>query len=311
MKMKYSKMISWAGLLLLSAFSGPVAFAKLSVVTTTTDLGYLAKTVAGDDASVDTIAKGTQDPHFIEAKPSFMVKASKADLIIATGLDLEIGWLPSILQGSRNPKIQSGSKGYLEVGSTVDRLEVPSGKLSRSEGDVHPFGNPHVTLDPIRAGQIVVAIAGRMGELDSAHAAQYQSRAKALQSKLEQKTKEWQARITRSGVKAAVTYHKTLTYFLDRFKVANPAILEPKPGIPPTSGHIIEVIRSIREKKIPLVLVENYFDPTVTNKIKQEVPAIRVDVVPVAVGGAPGIDSLETLYERLVKAIEGSAKEGK
>jgi zinc/manganese transport system substrate-binding protein len=281
------------------------AQAKLRVLTTVPDLRTLASEIGGDFADVESIAKGTQDPHYIEAKPSFMVKASRADLVLSIGLDLEIGWLPSILQGSRNPKIQRGQLGFLEVGTGVSPLEVPTGKISRAQGDVHPSGNPHVTLDPIRAGEIAVAIGKRMGELDRHHAKQYEENANALQKRLIEKTKGWRERVKKSGVTRVVTFHRTLSYFLDRFSIELAAILEPKPGIPPTSGHIIEVIRTIQEKKIAVVLVENYFDPTVTKKIRDRVPSIRTATVAVAVDGEPGLARLDDVYEALVRKIEG------
>jgi zinc/manganese transport system substrate-binding protein len=282
------------------------ALAKLTVVTTTTDLRSIAAEVGGDAISADSIAKGTQDPHFVEAKPSFMLKASKADLLLAVGLDLEIGWLPSILRGARNPKINPGNPGYLEVGPLLEPLEVAKGKVTRAEGDVHPFGNPHVTLDPIRAGTIAIKIAERLAQLDAANATQYMERAKAAQKRWEDKARAWTSRLSKSPVKQVVTYHKTLTYFLDRFKIGNPAILEPKPGIPPTSGHILGVIGIIKDKKVPLILVENLFDPTVTRKIMQEVPTVRSHTVPVAVDGEPHIKTLDDLYEDLTATIEGS-----
>ncbi len=289
---------------LLAAFSLS-AEAKLSVVTTTTDLRSITSEVGGDLISVESLGRGTQDPHFIEAKPSYMLKVNKADLVISTGMELEIGWLPSILSGARNPKVNAGERGNLEVGPSVEPLEVPTGNISRADGDVHPAGNPHVTLDPIRSGEIAVLISKRLGELDTVNAAKYESNAKAFQARLVEKTKAWAARIQKTGITKIITYHKTLTYVLDRFKLENPAILEPKPGIPPTSGHIIDVIKIAKEQKISLILVENYFDGTVTTKIKQEVPGLRAVSIPVAVEGATGISKLDDLYEAVVKAIEG------
>ena len=288
------------------AMTSPWANAGLSVLTTTTDLKAITEEVGGGLLSVESITKGTQDPHFVEAKPSFMVKASKADLVIAVGLDLEIGWLPSIIRGARNPRINPGSLGYLAVGSLVQPLEVIDRDVSRAEGDVHPLGNPHVTLDPIRVGAIAIKIAERLGQLDSANAGKYTEKAKALQKLLEEKTKAWSARIEKSGVKKVISYHKTLSYFFDRFKLENVAILEPKPGIPPTSGHVIKVIDIIKSQKVPLILVENYFDPAITRKISQEVPSIRSHVVPVAIQGEPQIKSFDDLFEDLVRTIEGS-----
>lgn len=282
-----------------------LAQAKLNVVATIPDLAAVAREVGGSDISVESIAKGTQDPHFIEAKPSFMVKVSKADLLVAVGLELEVGWLPSLIQGARNPRVKAGEKGYLEIGPSIDPLEVPQGKISRADGDVHPDGNPHFYLDPIRLGKTAELIAARLGELDGAHAADFSKRAKAFADRLKAKTAEWQARVRKSGVKKIVTYHKTLTYFFDRFGLENPAILEPKPGVPPTSAHIIEVIQLMKAQKVPLILVENFFDASVTKKITGEVPGSRAASVAVDVEGEDGIKTNEDLLERIVKAIEG------
>ncbi len=284
------------------------AEAKLTVLTTTTDLRSLVEVVAGDLVTVEAIAKGTQDPHFIEAKPSFMVKASKADLVVSVGLDLEVGWLPSILRGARNPKVAEGSDGYLEVGNSIDVLEAATGKVSRADGDVHPQGNPHFTLDPLRAVKAANVIAERLAKLDSANAVKYRENALNFGKGIDEKVKLWSARVAKSGVKKVISYHKTLTYFFDRFKLDNVAILEPKPGIPPTSAHILSVINLIREQKVPLILVENYFDPTVTRKIIQEVPEVVAHTVPVAVEGEPQIKNLEDLYEDLIKSVETSTE---
>jgi zinc/manganese transport system substrate-binding protein len=160
-------------------------------------------------------------------------------------------------------------------------------------------------LDPIRAGTVAVGIADRMAELDASHASEFKSKAKAIQDRLAGKVKTWQARIEKTSVKDIVTYHKTLTYFFDRFKLKNPAMLEPKPGIPPTTGHILDVIATIKKDKVPLIMVENYFDPTVTNRIKEAVPSVRVAVVPVSVEGTSDIKTLDDLYEKLVSTVEG------
>ncbi|MBK7844546.1 MAG: zinc ABC transporter substrate-binding protein [Bdellovibrionales bacterium] len=290
---------------ILLLFFSPLAFAKLNVVTTISDLRAVAEEVGGEHVSVEGIAKGTQDPHFIEAKPSFMIKVSRADLLVSVGLDLEVGWLPSLMQGARNPKIAKGKSGFLEVGSLVQPIEVTTGKVSRAAGDVHPLGNPHVTLDPKRLGDIAVIISKRLGELDPGNAVQYERNAKSLQSRLITKSADWKARIERSGIKKIVSYHKTLSYFFDRFQISNEVILEPKPGLPPTSGHILNVIDLMKNQKISLILVENYFDPTVTNKIVKELPNIRIETVAVAVDGSPQVKTIDDLFEKLVASIEG------
>ncbi len=281
------------------------ADAKINVVTTLTDLAAITKEIGGDEVSVEAVAKGTQDPHFIEAKPSYMVKLHKADLVISIGLELEVGWLPGIISGARNPEIKKGQKGYLEIGPLVDVIEVPSGKMSRAEGDVHPDGNPHVTLSPKNVGKIGEIIAERLGELETSHAGEFKNRATKLKTRMETKSKGWKIRIDKSGVKNVITYHKTLNYFLDSFGLINPIDLEPKPGIPPTSKHIMAVLNVIKEKGISLILIENYFDSKIADRIKEDFPKIRIVSVPAAVEGEPEIKSMDDLFENLVKTIEG------
>jgi len=290
------------GLLLLAA---PGAQAKVQVVASTTDLEDLVRQVGKDLVEVSVIAKGTQDPHYIEAKPSFMVKTSRADLLVAVGLDLESAWLTSIQQGARNPRIAAGQPGYLEIGPLVEPLEVPDTKLTRAEGDVHPQGNPHVLLDPKRAGDAAVVIAKRLGELDKANAKHYAANAEALRQRLVGKLQEWQARIDKAGIKTVISYHKTLNYFFERFGIKVPITLEPKPGIPPSAAHYLKVVEVAKRDKVRLILVENFFEPTIADRVVKEVPGLRAAVVPVAVGGGKGIDDLESLYEALVTTIAG------
>ncbi|OQW47243.1 MAG: hypothetical protein A4S09_15735 [Proteobacteria bacterium SG_bin7] len=288
-----------------SLFYSLASIAGLKVVTTTTDLAAITREVGKNLITVESIAKGTQDPHFIEAKPSYMSKVGQADMLVSIGLDLEAAWLPSIIQGARNPKVNRGEKGNLEVGPFVAPLDVPTGKITRAEGDVHPEGNPHVTLDPIRAGEIAVVIANRMAEIDSSNKGAFLENAKSFQQRMKDKTIEWQKRIDSTKIKKIITYHKTLTYFLDRFHLGNPGILEPKPGIPPTSNHILKIITIMKEQNINLILVENYFDPTITGKIKQDIKDVRTPTVAVAVDGAAKVSNMEELYEQLVKSVEG------
>ena len=290
-------------------FSRP-ALADLTVLTTTTDLSALVAEIGGSNVTVSAICKGTQDPHFLEPKPSFMVRAHDADLVVSIGLGLEIGWLPPIIQGARNPKIIHGQRGYLEVGPMVEPLEVPHGAVTRADGDVHPEGNPHIALDPIRAGEIALGIAKRMGELDPAHSADFAGRAAALKERLTQKTAAWQQRIKKSAIAKVITFHKTLTYFLDRFHLENAAILEPLPGVPPTARHTMEVISIAQQQKVPLILVENFFEPSVAERIVKDVPGMRTSLIPVAVDGDPSIKTLDDLYERLIQVIEGDRKNG-
>lgn len=284
-----------------------VLAAPLNVLTTTTDLKAVVAEVGGLNVTVESFCKGAQDPHFLEAKPSFMVKTSTADLVVAIGLGLEVGWLPNIVNGGRNPKVMPGQNGYLEVGSLIEVIDKPAGAVSRDQGDVHPEGNPHITLEPIRLGQVAQLIATRLSLLDPAHATEFTARADALAKRLQDKTKGWGERIAKSGNVKVITYHKTLNYFLSRFGMQAVASLEPLPGIPPSAKHIVSVIEKAKANKVKLVLVENFFDATIAQRIATEVPGLRIVSVPVAVDGDANVKTIDDLYERLVAAVEGPA----
>ncbi len=292
----------------LVAMLSQSAQARLTVGATTADVAAIVRAVGGDQVEVFSVAKGTQDPHQIEAKPSFMVKFRSADLIVAQGLELETAWVVPLIRGSRNSKISAGTKGYLELGSLVDPIEVAKGGISRSAGDVHPEGNPHFQLDPIRVGRSAVIVAERLAELESANRELFLNNATRLQKQLEEKTKQWKTRIEKTGIKEFVSYHKTLAYFADRFELKNTLQLEPKPGIPPTAGHIIDIINEMKRRNVKLVLIENYFDDTVKSKLQSEMPDVRVVKVPVAVGGEDSVKTSEDLIEFLVKALEAGAR---
>lgn len=290
--------------ILILSFSTSAAFAKTVVVTTTADLASVVKEVGGQEVEVESIAKGTQDPHFVEAKPSYMTKVARADLIVSIGLGLEAGWLPSILRGARNTKL-TDRQHQLEVGPLCNPIEVANGAVTRADGDVHPEGNPHVTLDPMRIITIAHKVADRLGELDSAHKKQFADNADVIDARLKKAFTDWKARLQKTGIKKVITYHKTLNYFLNAFAIDNPIDLEPKPGIPPTSKHILNVIQTIKEQNIKLILVENFFDESQAQRIKQDTPEVRVVAVPVSVGGEQGIDRIDQLFEKLVSVFEG------
>jgi zinc/manganese transport system substrate-binding protein len=280
------------------------ASAKLNVVATTTDIGAIVQAVGGDAISLSTIAKGSQDPHYIEAKPSYMVKLRDADLLVSNGLSLEIGWLPSLIRGARNEKVNPGARGNLELGTFIEPIEKPSGAVSRAMGDVHPDGNPHFTLDPIRDGDLSLKVAERLGELDSANKAAYLSRAQTYKDTLVKKTAEWQKRLDASGVKEVVTYHPSLDYFIDRFHLKVPINIEAKPGVPPTTQHILDVIETVKKDKIHLILIDNFFDTQIGDRVAKEAPGVHVASIGNAVDSAPGLNTTVEVIEALVKAIE-------
>ena len=289
---------------LLFCLLAPLAsLAKLNVVTTTTDLKNLVELVGGDNVVVDSFCKGTQDPHYLEAKPSFMLKAHSADLLVSVGFDLEVGWLPLIIRGARNPKIREGGVGSFVAGAFIEALEKKSpGSVSRADGDVHPEGNPHFLLDPQNALVVAEKLKNKLSELDPANAAIYTANFTKFADQLKVKLTDWQRRVGKD-VKV-ITYHKTFTYFFHRFNITNVAILEPKPGVAPTAQHIIEVMRQAKSAGVRLALIENYFDPTVAKRVAKDVPGMSVAVVPVAVGGTASVLNIFDLYELLVKTIE-------
>lgn len=289
---------------LTTLFLLPAAQAKLNVVATTTDIGAIVRAVGGDAINLSVIAKGSQDPHYIEAKPSYMIKLRDADLLVSNGLSLEIGWLPSLIRGARNPKVNPGARGNLELGSFIDPIEKPTGALTRAMGDVHPDGNPHFTLDPIRDGDLSLKVAERLGDMDASNKAAYAERAKSYKDDLVKKTVEWQKRLEKTGIKEVITYHPSLDYFVDRFKLQVPINLEAKPGVPPTTQHILDVIEMVKHDKIKIILVDNFFDTKIADRVAKDAPGVRVESIGNAVDSAPGLNTTADVLEALVKAFE-------
>lgn len=289
-------------ILVMTYFFSYAVYAKLQILTTTTNLKSIVEFVGGDNVDVESFCKGTQDPHYIEAKPSYTLKASKADLLISIGLDFEIGWLPLIVRGSRNPKLLAGAGGRFVAGEFIDTLEKPISMVSRADGDVHPEGNPHFLLDPVNALIIAEKLKEKFKQLDQKNSDVYEQNYYNFSIAMKAKIIEWKKRL-KTG-KRVISYHKTLTYFYHQFGIENVAVLEPKPGVPPSAGHILDIMEKAKRKEVKLVLVENYFDPTVANRVAKSVVGLKVDIVPVAVDGEKNISNLFALYERLVSAVE-------
>lgn len=281
-----------------------LAQAKINVVATTADIAALVKVVAGDAINLSQIARGSQDPHYIEAKPSFMVKMRDADLLITNGLSLEVGWLPTLLKGARNPKIAISSKGYLELGTLTSALEKPEGQISRAMGDVHPDGNPHFMLDPVRQAELALKIADRLSEIDPDHKTIYLTNAKSFEASITKKVIAWTQRVQQTGIKKILTYHRSLNYFLNRFAIEAPIYLEAKPGLPPSAQHIIAVIDIVKKQNIKLILVDSFFDTKIADRVRKESPNTKVISVGTSVESLPGLNTLEDVTEQLVAALE-------
>ena len=246
---------------------------KLHVLTSTKNLKSIAETIAKDHIHLESLIKGPQDPHFLSPKPSYMIKARKADLLILIGMDLEIGWLPGIIQGARNPQIQKGRPGYLNTSQFIKALSVPKGKVDRFFGDIHPFGNPHFLLDPIRAIQVSKGIKKKLSELDQGNKDYYIKNQAQFEDTIKKKMKIWKKRITNSGVKKIVTYHNSFEYFLNRFQLTLTGLIEEKPGIPPSSKHILKLIQQMKNSQISCLLMSSFYGNAAQVRENQKSPA--------------------------------------
>jgi zinc/manganese transport system substrate-binding protein len=282
--------------------------AALRVVTTTTDLADIVGTIAGPLASVESITLGNQDPHYVQAKPSYMVRLNRADLVVSVGLELEVGWLPPLLQGARNPAILPGKPGFLEASGAVTPIEVPTKTPDRSRGDVHPLGNPHFWLDPDNGQRVAERIAKRLGDLDSANEAAYADGAKRFKARIDAARTRWQSALAPYKGKKVVSYHRTFNYFLRAFGLVPIGYVEERPGIPPGPSHAAELVRAMRAEKVRVLLHEQYFDRKTSDIIASKVPA-TVLVLPTSVGGVPAATDYESLIDHLVRSVQKALAE--
>jgi zinc/manganese transport system substrate-binding protein len=319
------------------------SFTKVNVVTSLSDLAAITKSIGGDNVEVTSIAQGYQDPHFVDAKPSFIVKLQKADMFVQVGLELEIGWVPQLIQGARNPKILTGAPGFIDASPGIHVLELPTGKVDRSLGDVHPFGNPHYWLDPLNGIVIAENITKGLKRIDPANAGSYDANlakfktqiylalfgqplvtkfggdtlAKlALSDKLDsflQQSKStsalggWLKQIEPYKGAKIITYHKSWPYFTDRFGLNVVENIEPKPGIPPTPNHILDLIKVINQEKIKLIVMEPYYDNKVPDLIASKT-GIKVLVLPPSVGGDKSVTDYVNLFSYNLNAISTALK---
>jgi zinc/manganese transport system substrate-binding protein len=291
--------------LLVSANAG--AQSKLNVMTATEDLASITREVGGDLITVDSMAKGYQDPHFVEAKPSFILKLQKADLLVVVGRELEIGWLPPLIQQSRNGKIQQGAPGYLDASLTAQILEVPSGNITRAEGDVHPFGNPHYWTDPENGKRIAKAVSDKLTQLRPNDRAVFEMRLADFSSRLDAAEKRWLAMMAPYKGTKVVTYHRSFPNFAERFGLNIVDYVEPRPGIPPTPQHTLDLINEMKQQNIKLIMVEPYFDLKTPNAIGRETGA-QVVVMPPSVGGVKEVPDYFKLFDYDINLIVEAIK---
>ena len=273
-----------------------VAAKKLNVITATTDLASLAQEVGGDKINVESMAKGYQDPHFVEAKPSFLLKLQRADLLVVVGLQLEIGWLPPLITQSGNSRIQVGANGYLDASQFAEILEIPQGSITRAMGDVHPLGNPHYWLDPDNGRRVAKGIAGKLGEMDPEDAAYFQQRDQDFERRLAEADKKWQADMKPFHGRKVITYHNSAPNFAHHFGLNVVGFVEPRPGIPPTPSHTLDVINMMKRDHVKVIMVEPYFDRKTPDSIARESGGTVVEYLP-SVGGVKEVTTYFQLFD--------------
>ena len=303
---------SFASLLIAAALplaGAPPARAAgpLNVIGTTEDLASLAHEVGGDKIKVESMARGYQDPHFVEAKPSFVLKLNKADLLIAVGRELEIGWLPPLINQARNAKLQPGGAGYLDASQSAHILEIPTGQITRAMGDVHPAGNPHYWLEPGNGRLIAQAIHKKLSELDPADAAYFASRYADFDGRLAAAEKRWDAAMAPYKGAKIVTYHRSWPNFAERFGLNVIGYVEPKPGIPPSPSHTLDLIQEMKRQGVKIILVEPYFDLKTPNSVARETGAQVVVLAP-SVGAEKEIVDYFKLFDYDVDKLVAAFK---
>lgn len=275
------------------------AWAELRVVTTTTDLASMARAIGRDRVHVESICRGSQDPHFVQARPSYMVTLSRADLLISVGLELEAGWLPALLQGARNPAINPGRRGHLEAASVITPIDVPRGPVDRSRGDVHPLGNPHFWLDPENAKRAAQAIGERMIALDPENAGFFRENLRAWTARIDRGLARWTRAMTPYRGTQIASYHATFNYFHARFGLRGVGYLEDRPGIPPAPAHLMDLIRLMRAARVRVIFHEGYYDRATSDLVASRTGA-KVLLLPTSVGGAPGASNYDQLIDHIV-----------
>jgi ABC-type Zn uptake system ZnuABC Zn-binding protein ZnuA len=288
-------------------FASPAFAAGLKVVTTTEDLASLAREIGGDKVTVVALAKGYQDPHFVDPKPSFIFEVSRADVLIVVGRELEIGWLPPLINSSRNAKIQVGGSGYLDASLNVKILEIPTGQVTREMGDVHPQGNPHYWLDPANGRRIAMAIRDKFTQLDAADKATFDARYADFDKRLADAEKRWDAAMAPYKGTKIVTYHRSWPNFMDRFGLNVMGYVEPKPGIPPSPSHTIDLINGMKAQGVKLIVVEPYFDLKTPQAIATQVGGTVLVLAP-SVGGTKEATDFIKLFDYNVGTISAALK---
>jgi zinc/manganese transport system substrate-binding protein len=288
------------------------AAAKVNIVTSVPDFAAIAREIGGDKVDVISLAKGYQDPHFVDAKPVYVIKLNRADMLIYNGLELESGWLPLLVTGARNSKISTlNSEGNVDASVFITNvLEVPTGPIDRSMGDVHPRGNPHYMLDPRNGFLVAKGIAAKLAEVDPGNAPYYEENYEKFAGLLDLKIKEWDEELAPYKGTEIVSYHKNLEYLSEWAGLKEVGFVEPKPGIPPTPSHVAELIKKMKSMDVKLVIASNYYPEKTPSIIAEQTGATFLSI-PTQVEGENGIDTYFDLFDAIVGEITGALREKK
>jgi zinc/manganese transport system substrate-binding protein len=302
-----------AGAALVAFAVAPPAHAggkPIQVVTTIEDLAAIAREVGGERVNVISLSRGYQDPHFVDARPSYMVTLQKADLFVEVGRELEVGWAPGLVNGARNPRILAGAPGHVDASAEIEVIEVPS-QVSRSQGDVHPFGNPHYWLDPANGAPIAHAIRDGLIRVDPADAALFKQRTADFEKRLHEAIERWKKQAATLGLDGmkVVTYHRSWSYFARAFGLEVVDYLEPRPGIPPSPNHLLDLVTEMKQGGVRLLLMEPFFDPRLPSKLSKDT-GVPLAVVPTSVGAEEKIKTYFDLFDSAFAMIGTALKPG-
>ena len=284
------------------------ARAGLRVTATVPDLAAIARAVGGARAEVSSLTLPTQDPHFVDARPHLALKLNRAHLLLLVGLGLEVGWLPKLLTGARNPGILKGNDGHLDCSSVVRLKQVPRVKIDRSMGDIHPGGNPHYLIDPQNAALVARAVARRMAKLDPAGSKLYAANAARFVKALRRAQQRWARALQAHKGTEVVPYHKSWIYFTEAMGLRTVGHLEPKPGIPPSAAHLLRVIRTMRSREVPLMLQEEYYPDRSARLVARKTGARLLILPGGARKGQAYLARMEATVNKLVAALKRSRR---
>ena len=282
------------------------AMAQLNVVTSTTDLYDIASAVGGSHIKATHIGEGYEDPHFVQPKPSFILRLRDADVWAYVGLDLEIGWMPLLLDGARNSKINAGAPGHINVSTVIPVLDANQ-RIDRSQGDVHPLGNPHYWLDPANARKIAVLFRDRFSQLDPKNAAAYLANATAFEAKLAAAEQGWAADLASLKGKPVVAWHTSWRYFAAYTGLNIVGFMEPKPGVPPSPSHLASLVATMKQTGARAIIMEPFYDRKTADKIARETGA-KVLVVPPSVGGTKALTDYVAVMKNAITMVAGAVR---